>query len=924
MQPLLSDDVLGLCTSDFPDVCLNTAHTSEFHCYTANRSVARNSSYRTISLHPRTLLSMGIRLSKQRHKPRISKSQIPWLLRGAIRSNNVETLQYLFSYPNKVDPSMVIGGVCPLNLAVELGHLQMVKILIKAGADICVADAPRYPLHQASIFGRPQIADLLIRSGASVSALTERRQSCLHLLAHQSAERFVETAHVLMQHNCNPNTLDDDGLAPLHRASVEMVKALTSYENTDVNISSRDGDTPLLTVVKDRRDAVLMALLYADQPFADEDQNQHEGEQSSLSPLTTQDLAPNEAKEPPITADTTGLSHEIYPAESNPVRTSSSKSYNSVASRFTLASATSAVFRANTSTVSDNTFIRAASAASVNWHSVQRCTDNTLKTFGGQFHRTNPCPRSCVFKSSTSRAADEDTGDHAVPMGGEHDDSVLGPSRFRSRLIGLSAKQFRLQSSSHMTGSELPRYAAASSYSGSSHLFGPFRKTENCQRCHSMGNPSDVTGWWQNCDRVQRFLTKAASSVHTPRSDSTTMRQIASTTSPLGGTSPMQTCRKPRLDLDRPDKIGMLRMTALMIAAEAGNSGLSMTMALVKAGCSVAAVDKVGMTPLHHACYVGALNVVRYLLEGAAPTNPNSTTSTTHSTAPAGFGSSLKVTGSSGNFSGSPTMYGSGLTSSHGACRVIIPDLLDAQDKYGRTPIYLAACRGHTEVVNYLISLNADFHIPNKEHKSPLYISAYFGYLEIANTLLRHGAQVDQTDSHRKTPLYVATYHGRSEIVDILLDAGANVNTADKNGKTPLYVAVLHGHLALAQKLLNAGASVNRVDREGLGPLHMAVKFPKLDIPMVKLLLSYGCDPVNLASFTRWLLVHGIIPQECIHGDDELAQWLHWEECNVKSLKRLCRVAIQRALGNTDSMRIKLRRLPLPEHLLSYVSMKEL
>lgn len=91
---------------------------------------------------------MGARYSKKRHKPRISKSQIPWLLRGAIRSNNVGTLQYLFSYPNGVDPSMVIDGVCPLNLAVELGYLQMVKILIKAGADIYVADAPRYPLHQ--------------------------------------------------------------------------------------------------------------------------------------------------------------------------------------------------------------------------------------------------------------------------------------------------------------------------------------------------------------------------------------------------------------------------------------------------------------------------------------------------------------------------------------------------------------------------------------------------------------------------------------------------------------------------------------------------------------------------------------------------------------------------------------------------------
>ncbi|VDP82714.1 unnamed protein product [Echinostoma caproni] len=712
------------------------------------------------------------------------------------------------------------------------------------------------------------------------------------------------------------------------------------YENTDVNICSRDGDTPLLTAVKDRREAVLMALLRADQPSQDEDQLQQEDEQEPLSPSAAQDLTPGDMKDSSVVAESNGLNQDIYPVESNPVRTSSSKSSNSVASRLTLASARSAVFRVTTGTVSDCGFIRAASAASVNWHSVQRSTDVTLKAYSGQYLRAHPCPRSCVFKSS-SRVEDVDAEDHAVPVGDDHDDSVLGSTRLRSCLTRLSAKNFRLQSSSHLTGTDHHRSTVASSYSGSSHLFGPFRKTENCQRCHSMGNPSDVTGWWQNCDRVQRFLTKAASSVQTSHSNSIAARQMGATASPPGGISPSQVYIRPRLDLDRPDKIGTcpnvsfinfdpvfpvyFGMTALMIAAEAGNSGLNMTIALVKAGCNVAAVDKVGMTPLHHACYVGALSVVRYLLERVSPVNASGTTSTTHtSTSPNGFGSSLKVTSGSANFSGSPTLYGSGITSTQTTSRVVIPDLLDAQDKYGRTPIYLASCRGHTEVVNYLINLNADFHIPNKEHKSPLYISAYFGYLEIANTLLRHGAQVDQTDSHRKTPLYVATYHGRSEIVDLLLDAGANVNTADKNGKTPLYVAVLHGHLALAQKLLNAGASVNRVDREGLGPLHMAVKFPKLDIPMVKLLLSYGCDPVNLASFTRWLLVHGIIPQECIHGDDELAQWLHWEECNVRSLKRLCRVAIQRALGNTDSMRIKLRRLPLPEHLLSYVSMKEL
>ncbi len=170
----------------------------------------------------------------------------------------------------------------------------------------------------------------------------------------------------------------------------------------------------------------------------------------------------------------------------------------------------------------------------------------------------------------------------------------------------------------------------------------------------------------------------------------------------------------------------------------------------------------------------------------------------------------------------------------------------------------------------------------------------------------------------------MATYHGRNDIVSLLLDANANVNTADKNGKTPLYAAVLHGHLNLAAKLLSHGASVNRPDNEGLGPLHMAVKFPKLDLPMIKLLLHHGCDPVNLASFTRWLMGNGIIPEECIQGDGELADWLRREESNVRSLKRLCRAEIQAALGGNGNETSKIRRLPLPEHLRAFVSMKAL
>lgn len=107
-------------------------------------------------------------------------------------------------------------------------------------------------------------------------------------------------------------------------------------------------------------------------------------------------------------------------------------------------------------------------------------------------------------------------------------------------------------------------------------------------------------------------------------------------------------------------------------------------------------------------------------------------------------------------------------------------------------------------------------------------------------------------------------------------------------GKTSLYIAVLHGHLHIAKKLIKAGASVNKPDKEGLAPLHMAVKFPKLDIPMVKLLLNNGCDPLNLHAFTKWLLDHCIIPEDFIHGDDEFAcEYLGFFRCQAEDFASL-------------------------------------
>lgn len=159
---------------------------------------------------------------------------------------------------------------------------------------------------------------------------------------------------------------------------------------------------------------------------------------------------------------------------------------------------------------------------------------------------------------------------------------------------------------------------------------------------------------------------------------------------------------------------------------------------------------------------------------------------------------------------------------------------------------------------------------------------------------------------------------------------------------------------------------MNAADNAGMTPLHMAVKFPKLDLPMVRLLLENGCDPLNLHAFTKWLLSNNIIPEDQITADEDFAAWLRHQETSVPSLKNLCRLELQRALSTSfsataasnasasancsasaaaaahvgtgascssgsrgvfddaDSLRARALRLPLPPILQTYISLKAL
>jgi|GEM_PF-632158 len=92
-----------------------------------------------------------------------------------------------------------------------------------------------------------------------------------------------------------------------------------------------------------------------------------------------------------------------------------------------------------------------------------------------------------------------------------------------------------------------------------------------------------------------------------------------------------------------------------------------------------------------------------------------------------------------------------------------------------------------------------------------LYLAAAKGHDEMLWYLLRQGAHVNRGMPNGRTPLMVASENGHTRIVQMLLRAGADLERKGVDGTTALAAAALQGQLAMSKRLINAGADVNTV-----------------------------------------------------------------------------------------------------------------
>jgi ankyrin repeat protein len=193
---------------------------------------------------------------------------------------------------------------------------------------------------------------------------------------------------------------------------------------------------------------------------------------------------------------------------------------------------------------------------------------------------------------------------------------------------------------------------------------------------------------------------------------------------------------------------------------------------------------------------------------------------------------------------------------------------VDAKDKHGLTPLYLAAAKGHKDVCEFLISQGADVNAGHEIGFVPLtgalnnrtergveifkrlvaqgadFKMIVGGYTllhnaalschdesvrNIAEFLISKGVDINVKGYQDKTPLHMV---GCTEICDLLISKGANIKARDKNGRTPLFEACssTRSKKQICELLLSKGVDVNARDNQGLTPLHQALKNKHKDV----------------------------------------------------------------------------------------------
>ena len=124
------------------------------------------------------------------------------------------------------------------------------------------------------------------------------------------------------------------------------------------------------------------------------------------------------------------------------------------------------------------------------------------------------------------------------------------------------------------------------------------------------------------------------------------------------------------------------------------------------------------------------------------------------------------------------------------------------------TPLHLASRNGRTDVVRVLLERGADVNARNTNNDTPLHEASNGGHVECSRGLLEHGAGADAQNLRNETPLHLASRGGYLDLARLLLQYNADVHALDSQGQTPSQNSSERGHQEVVTLLMEHGAEV--------------------------------------------------------------------------------------------------------------------
>lgn len=150
-----------------------------------------------------------------------------------------------------------------------------------------------------------------------------------------------------------------------------------------------------------------------------------------------------------------------------------------------------------------------------------------------------------------------------------------------------------------------------------------------------------------------------------------------------------------------------------------------------------------------------------------------------------------------------------------------------ARDRYGRTPLHVAAYAGKHDAMRALVKAGADPNALEQDRYDIVTIAAVADDLPTLKVALAIGASAKNVTSRYDGTAPIAAAHlGHDGVVHELIRAGAPLDHVNNLGWTALIESIVLGnggarHTSTLKALVEAGANVNLKDRRGVSPLAM-------------------------------------------------------------------------------------------------------